>query len=357
MSLKKVLIIAGGTGGHIFPALVIADALSAQEVDVQWLGARAGMEQKLVGDRYPLHLLPVRALRGKGLLRKLLAPWRLLRSVFIALKLVKKINPDVVIGMGGYASGPGGIAAWLLRKPLVIHEQNAIPGLTNRILSRFAGVTLQAFPDAFSKKTKAKTVGNPVRSALYALPSAEQRFSNRSQPLHVLVLGGSQGAHAINVIVEKMLPLLPQDVSIVFWHQTGERDFARMKSVYKSYYDQCFRVEAFVEEMANAYAWADLVVCRAGALTVSELMAAGVGSILIPYPYAVDDHQTANARQLSKINAGLLASQNKLTPEWLARKLSDFCQAPQQLAIMAEQAHSLAKADTVSTIVSMISRV
>lgn len=354
MTIKKVLIIAGGTGGHIFPALVIADALSEKGITVEWLGAQVGMEQKLVGHRYPLRLLPVQAIRGKSLTGKLLAPFRLLRCLYLALTWIKKIHPDVVVGMGGYASGPGSIAAWLLRKPLIIHEQNAIPGLTNRILSRFANVVLQAFPKTFPESSKAQTVGNPVRPALYALPAVSVRFQMPLLPLHVLVLGGSQGARAINEAIQKVLPLLTPDTPVVFWHQTGSRDLDQAKATYQSYPQYCFRMESFIEDMPAAYAWAHLVICRAGALTVSELMAAGVCSVLVPFPQAVDDHQTANAKHLTNNDAGLLIPQKQLTPRELVRVLSNFCQAPQQLAIMAERAHALAKKESVAKIVSII---
>ena len=352
----RVLIIAGGTGGHIFPALVLANALTEIGMTVEWLGAEVGMEKKLVGNQYPLHLLPIQAVRGKGLMKKLIAPFRILHSVFLALKWIRKINPDVVIGMGGYASGPGGIAAWLLGKPLMIHEQNAIPGLTNRILFRFARIVFQAFPKTFAEKEKVLTVGNPVRPSLYQLSSRAERFESRSLPIRVLVLGGSQGAHAINEAVQKTLPLLTSKAEIIFWHQTGERDFDDVAATYKNYPDHCYKVAPFIEDMASAYTWADLVVCRAGALTVSEVMASGIGSVLVPYPYAVDDHQTANAKQLCKVNAGILLPQEKLTADALSRVLLSFYESPKELLAMAEQAQALAKKDTVATMISAMCR-
>lgn len=354
MQFEKVLIIAGGTGGHIFPALVIADALKAQGVSVQWLGASVGMEEKLVGDQYPLHLLPIQAIRGKGLVKKVLAPLRLCRSVYLAMKLIKKINPDLVIGMGGYASGPGGVAAWLLRKPLVIHEQNAIAGLTNRVLSKVATKVFQAFPGAFLQKSQAITVGNPVRSQLFQLPKRAESewFDGKSRPLRVLIIGGSQGARAINQAITGMLSLLTHKVPVVFWHQTGRHDFESVQTAYREYEDSVYRVAPFIDDMGAAYAWADVVICRAGALTVSELMAVGVAAVLVPFPYAVDDHQTANAKQLSDNKAAILLPQNELTSEKLYQLLLGFCQSPQELAMMGKRARALSQVDVVAKVLS-----
>ncbi len=353
MNLKKVLIIAGGTGGHIFPALAIADALKVNGVDVCWLGASVGMEKKLVGSQYPLHLLPIQAIRGGGILRKLLAPGRILRSVYLAMQHIRQINPDFVIGMGGYASGPGGIAAVLLRKPLAIHEQNAVAGLTNRILSRCASLVFQAFPKAFERQLPAITVGNPVRSVLTALPDPAARFAMRSAgSLNVLVLGGSQGARAINQVIEGVLALLSPESAILFWHQSGVRDLPGISAAYTDHPEFCHHATAFIQEMAAAYAWADLVICRAGALTVSELSAVGLPAILVPYPHAVDDHQTANAQRLSDQGAAILLKEDDLTPHALSKLLLSFCQDKNRLLDMAESAAALAVNDSAERIIS-----
>lgn len=355
MPPKKVLIIAGGTGGHIFPALAIADALKSQGVHIEWLGAETGMEQTLVGDQYPLHLLPIRALRGKGIAKKCLAPWRICRSIYLAARLIKKIKPDLVIGMGGYASGPGGIAAWLLKVPLVIHEQNAIAGLTNRLLSRFATLVFQAFPNVFPEKIKPVTVGNPVRRTLSQLPDVATRLVNHDESLRVLVLGGSQGARAINQNIFSLLPMIDGQLPVIFWHQTGVRDLTQAQQVYASHSNLCYRVTPFISDMNDAYVWADLVICRAGALTVSELAIVGLGSILIPFPYAVDDHQTANANHLISHGAGVLLAEKTLTAEKLYQLLTDFAHNRQKLVEMAERARVIAKPSAVADMLKRIS--
>lgn len=356
MPLKKVLIIAGGTGGHIFPALTIAHVLKTQGVEVNWLGAESGMEQTLVGDQYPLHLLPIRAIRGKGLMKKCLAPWRLCRSIYLALQFIKKIKPDLVIGMGGYASGPGGIAAWLLKVPLVIHEQNAVAGLTNRLLSHVAAITFSAFPNVFPEKIKAITVGNPVRQSLTELPAISSPPADHGLPLRVLVLGGSQGARAINQAILTLLPMLDKKSSIEFWHQTGVRDLSEAQDVYASYPNLCYRVASFISDMNEAYSWADLVICRAGALTVSELAVVGKGSILIPFPYAVDDHQTANANNLVAHQAGVLLPEKMLTAEKLYQLLTDFVSNRKKLMNMAENARVVAKPHAVQDMLIHITK-
>lgn len=345
--IKKILIVAGGTGGHIFPALAIAESLQKQGVLVYWLGAESGMEKKLVPACYPITLLPIQALRGKKLNNKCMMPFRLCRAIFLACRCIQKMNPDVVLGMGGYASGPGGIAAKLLRKPLVIHEQNAIAGLTNRLLARFADRVLQAFPNTFPKKIHAMTVGNPVRNAIFTIPTPENRFQHRALPLRLLILGGSQGAQAINQLIPAMLNHFAHPESILIWHQTGKNDFESVKQAYSNHVKLIYKIDSFIDEMSEAYAWADLVIARAGALTISELAAAGVPSFLIPYPFAVDHHQDANAAILAKIHAAKIFPQDTTTPEILSSEIQKIVNAPTLLRDMAMRAKMKSVPDAV----------
>ncbi len=350
--MHKLLIMAGGTGGHIFPALVVAQALQKQGVEIEWLGTEAGMEKNLVSMHFPLHFLPVKALRGKSIKEKLIAPFRLLKSIIVAVRLIKKINPDVVMGMGGYASGPGGIAAWIWRKPLIIHEQNARAGLTNRALARFATHVLQAFPDSFSKNIKAITVGNPVRESIFQVSQMHKTAENK--PHRILILGGSQGAMAINRLVIEFLSASKQRDAFLLWHQTGQRDFDAIQKKYEAYPSCVYRVAPFIEKMEEAYAWADVVVCRAGALTVSEVAAAGLPAIFIPFPGAVDDHQYANAQVLVRAGAGLVFRETELTPQKLDEILTALLSSPKQLQTMSEQAKLCAVPDSLDKIIQSL---
>lgn len=347
-----ILIMAGGTGGHIFPALVVALALQKKGVKVEWLGTQAGMEKKLVSPHFPLHLLPIKALRGKSVTQKLLAPFRLLHSIFLAYRLIKKLNPNVVIGMGGYASGPGGVAAWLLRKPLIVHEQNARAGLTNRILARLANRVLQAFPNAFSKKIKAVTVGNPVRDAIAQVSLQAKTFANN--PRRILVLGGSQGAMAINRLITEFLSLSKDRDLFLLWHQTGQRDFEAVNKTYEAFSSCVYRVEPFIENMEEAYAWAEVVIGRAGALTVSEVSAAGLPAILIPFPGAVDDHQYANAQFLVQAGSAFVFRESEITPQTLKQTLTALFSSPNQLQTMSEKAKLCAMPDALQSILREI---
>jgi UDP-N-acetylglucosamine--N-acetylmuramyl-(pentapeptide) pyrophosphoryl-undecaprenol N-acetylglucosamine transferase len=293
----RVLIVAGGTGGHVFPALAVASALRERGVEVTWLGTRRGMEAKRVPEAgFPLDWVEVRGLRGKGVVGWLLAPFRLLRALIQALAVMRRRAPDVVLGMGGFVSGPGGLAARLSGRPLVIHEQNAIPGLTNRLLSRLAGRVLVGFPGTFPGRER--HTGNPVRAAIARLPEPAARLAGRSGPMRLLVLGGSQGALGLNRVVPEALAELSPEARPEVWHQAGERHVALAQEEYGQAGVEG-RVVAFIDDMSVAYAWADLVLCRAGALTIAELAAAGVGALLVPYPHAVDDHQSANAAFLA----------------------------------------------------------
>lgn len=352
--MRRLLIIAGGTGGHIFPALTIAEALQNKGVVIEWLGAEVGMERELVGDRYPIYFLPITALRGKSIPAKCAAPFRILQSIFLAYRLIKKINPDVVLGMGGYASGPGGVATWLLKKPLVIHEQNAKAGLTNRLLSRVATTVLQAFPDAFTTNCLAITVGNPVRENIACISPELKTYDKK--PTNILVLGGSQGAHFINQLIMKWLSRYNDSASYLFWHQTGKRDFESVKTAYSHYSSAIYRVTPFIDDMREAYEWADLVVCRAGALTVSELAATGMPSILIPFPHAADDHQYANALFLANAGAGVVVKESEINPEKLSECLQNLLSSPQHLRHMAMQAKACARPNAVANIIANCER-
>ncbi|NVK44239.1 MAG: undecaprenyldiphospho-muramoylpentapeptide beta-N-acetylglucosaminyltransferase [Oceanospirillaceae bacterium] len=318
---KRVLVMAGGTGGHVFPALATADELRRQGVDIQWLGTRKGIEAEVVpAADIPLHCIEVAGLRGKGRLSLLLAPLRLLRASWQALSVVRRLKPDLVLGMGGFASGPGGLAAWLTGRPLVIHEQNAIAGMTNRILARLAKRVLEAFNGAFGDRGGVTSTGNPVRGPILELAPPEERLAGREGPLRLLVVGGSLGARAINQLVPQVLASLPPEARPLVRHQTGKK----LLDETRAYYSEAgvdAEVVPFIERMDEAYGWADLVLCRAGALTVSELSIAGVASVLVPFPFAVDDHQTGNAGYLADPGAAILVQQRDLDAAGLKRLL------------------------------------
>ncbi|MHA7833794.1 MAG: undecaprenyldiphospho-muramoylpentapeptide beta-N-acetylglucosaminyltransferase [Algiphilus sp.] len=336
----KILIMAGGTGGHVFPALAVAELLRADQHEVEWMGTAAGLEARVVPEQgIPLRTIDVRGLRGTGWRRLVVAPFAILRAILQALAIVRRLQPAVVLGMGGFAAGPGGVAAWLLRRPLVIHEQNAAAGMTNRLLARFARRTLQAFPDALPKAT---LVGNPVRAAFSALPPPEQRIADRDGPLRLLVVGGSQGARALNERVPQALALCAPGLFEV-WHQGGRT----VEVAQQAYADAGLsaRIDAFIDDMAAAYAWADLVVCRAGAMTVAELSAAGVGAILVPFPAAVDDHQTRNGQHLVDREAAVLIQEAVLSPQRLADCLQDIGHRDRLLR-MAQAARAAAMPDS-----------
>lgn len=332
---------AGGTGGHIFPALCVAEQLKLRGHEVLWLGTTQGMEANIIPEAgIPLLILAVRGLRGKGWMRKLSAPFMILGAWWQALRLMKQHQPDVVLGMGGFASGPGGLAAWCLRIPLVIHEQNAIAGLTNRVLSRLATRVLQAFPNSFASNLQAITTGNPLRENMAAQSSPTERYQQRTGPLQVLVLGGSQGAAFLNELIPTALKKLDLDQMPKIWHQTGTKKLEETKAHYAAVEAEV-NIEPFIENMAEAYAWADLVICRAGALTVSELIAVGVASFLVPYPHCADDHQTLNASLLSKLGAARLMDQRTLTAESLTADLVMVAGDRHQLMTLAQRAQQL----------------
>ncbi|MDF3030851.1 MAG: murG [Moraxellaceae bacterium] len=348
--VKSVVVMAGGTGGHVFPALAVAEALRARGVKIHWLGTRAGIEADLVPARqFDITYLEVSGVRGQGLKRLLLAPFKLVVAVLKAMQTLKAVQADVVIGLGGYVTGPGGVAARLLGKPLLIHEQNAIAGFTNRQLSSIATQVLEAFPGAFAPAPKVKCVGNPVRVEIAALPAPEQRFESHTGPLRVLVLGGSQGAVALNELVPEALALLVKKQDLVIRHQAGKKNAEKAAGKYQAL-GVAAEVLPFIDDMAAMYGWADLVVCRSGALTVAEIACAGVGSVLIPYPFAVDDHQTANGRFLADAGAARLFRQQDLTAEKLAAELEPLLDRAQLLK-MAGSARALAKPEATESVV------
>lgn len=347
--LQRVLIMAGGTGGHVFPGLAVAQRLIAAGVDVQWLGTRQGMEAKLVpAANLTLHFITISGVRGKGIKALLAAPLRLLIAVWQALRIIHRLKPDVVIGMGGFVSGPGGIASWLLRYPLVIHEQNAKPGTTNKWLARVATRVLEGFPATFVNRANVHTIGNPVRTEIMAL--APRSFSDNK--LKLLVLGGSLGAAAINEILPQALAKIPAAIRLEVYHQAGEKHLVATELAYQQNSVQG-KIVAFIKDMAQAYAWADLVICRAGALTVAELCAAGVGAILIPFPYAIDDHQTANANFMVQHQAAMLIQQSVLTAQGLADILQEFAHAPERCRMMAQAAYQLRTVDATEKVLAI----
>ena len=348
MAVRPVLIMAGGTGGHVFPALAVADELRARGVPIVWLGTRNGIEARLVKQAgYQIEWLSITGLRGKSAMTLLLAPFKLIVACAQAFRVLWQRKPGVVLGMGGFASGPGGLVAWLMRRPLVIHEQNAIAGLTNRVLARFADDVLEAFPQTFNRKTM--TVGNPVRREIQQLSDPKQRIGSHTDALRILVIGGSLGAVRLNEVIPEALALLAADAKPDVRHQTGAANLEATREAYRRHAVDA-RIEAFIEDMAAAYGWADLVICRAGAMTVFELAAAGVGSILVPYPYAVDDHQTANARYLADEGAAIIRQQHELSAAWLSQTVTRLTQQRDALIKMALAARQLAKPQAASLV-------
>lgn len=345
-----VLIMAGGTGGHVFPALATAEVLQQQGMKIEWLGTARGIESDLVPKAgIKLTCIRVAGLRGKGKLSLLLAPFKLVVALWQAFVAIRKINPVCVLGMGGFASGPGGLAAWLLRRPLVIHEQNAVAGMTNKYLAKFASRVLTAFPNALGEK--GEQVGNPLRGDIIDSPLPEQRMQGRSGKLRLLVLGGSLGAQALNETVPAALALLPEGERPEVWHQAGKRNLAAAEQAYQTH-QQNERVVAFIDDMAAAYQWADVVLCRAGALTVSEVACAGVAAIFVPYPHAVDDHQTANARFLEKNDAAVIVPQSQLTAQRLAELLTTEFSDRARLLQRAQNARAVAQNDAAQRVAS-----
>jgi UDP-N-acetylglucosamine--N-acetylmuramyl-(pentapeptide) pyrophosphoryl-undecaprenol N-acetylglucosamine transferase len=332
------MIAAGGTGGHVFPGLAVADALSAAGWRVVWLGSDSGMEAGLVARRgYEMAAVKFSGVRGKGPLALLFLPLKLIRAFWQSARAILAKRPDVVLGMGGYMSFPGGMMAALLGRPLVIHEQNSVAGLANRVLAGVADRVLCAFPGALRRATH---TGNPVRPEIAAIAAPEERYAQRSGPLRLLVVGGSLGAKALNDVAPRALALLAREARPIVTHQAGGRHADALKAAYAAAGVQA-STPSFIDDMAGAYSEADLALCRAGATTVAELAAAGLPSILVPFPYAVDDHQTRNARFLADAGAAVLVPQNELTPERLAELIAGFDR--KRLREMAARARSLGR--------------
>lgn len=348
---------AGGTGGHVFPGLAIASCLKQENIDVLWLGSEKGLEATLVPKHnIPLYFIQVSGLRGKGLSKIIFAPFLILRAIFQAYSILKKVRPKIVIGMGGFASGPGAIAAKLLGIPIFIHEQNSIPGFTNRVLSLISTKIFSAFPHTFAVSVKEITVGNPVRPEISTLLPPALRLSLLQRPLRLLVLGGSLGARVLNEIVPRALARFNVPERFQVRHQTGRVLFDSTKKIYEELNVQA-EIIPFIDDMANAYSQADLVICRAGALTISELATVGIASILVPFPYAVDDHQTANAKFLADRGAAILLPQEQLTEQKLFDLLMDFQQHAEKLLDMAEKAYQLRQIDAAEKIVREIASI
>jgi len=334
---------AGGTGGHVFPALAVADYMKVSGWRVVWLGTKGGMEEILVPQKgYDIEIMDFSGLRGKNLMVWFLLPLRLLLAFWQSAKVLFQIRPDVVLGMGGYPAFPGGIMASLLNKPLLIHEQNSVPGLANKILAKFADKILLGFPNAIRNEKKIIFSGNPVRKEISQLDIPDKRYAERSGKLKLLIIGGSLGAQALNTIVPKMLKLIPDHMRPLVTHQAGRKHLETLK---KNYAEAGVEGEllVFIENIAVQYANCDLVICRAGALTIAELTVVGIASILVPFPYAVDDHQTSNAKFLSDKDAAVLLPQNELTPQGLAQLLMEFTR--EKLLGMAMKARELARPD------------
>jgi UDP-N-acetylglucosamine--N-acetylmuramyl-(pentapeptide) pyrophosphoryl-undecaprenol N-acetylglucosamine transferase len=348
---KTIMVMAGGTGGHIFPALAVAHSLRNAGWRVVWLGNPDGMEARLVPQHgFEMVNLKFAALRGKGILRKLLLPLNLLKGCWQAFKAIRQVQPNVVLGMGGYITFPGGMMAALLGKPLVVHEQNSVAGLANRVLAGVADRIVTGFPDVLKKGV---WVGNPVRPEIAKIAAPAERFAERTGALHVLVIGGSLGAAALNEMVPKGLALLGASDQPQIVHQAGEKHIEALKANYAAVGVQAHCV-SFIEDMAGAYEWADLVICRAGALTIAELAATGVASILVPFPHAVDDHQTGNAKFLVNVGGAFLLPQTDLTPESIAL-IRNYSRG--QLLEMAEKARSLAKPDATEEVAQICTEI
>ena len=340
---RTLLIMAGGTGGHIFPGLAVAEQAQAAGWHIVWMGARGGMEERLVPRHgYSTAWIRAKAARGKGLVQKLLLPANLLYSFWESARHIRRIRPDVVLGLGGYVAFPGGMMASLLGRPLALHEQNAIAGVANRVLAGVSDKVMVAFPQALPK---AEWTGNPVRADIASLSQPEERFRDRKGPLRILVVGGSLGAQALNESVPRALALLTPRPAVV--HQAGEKHLEALRAHYAAAGVQGELV-AFIDDMAARYAAADLVICRAGAMTIAELSAGGVASVLVPFPFAVDDHQTANARFLADQGAAILLPQKDMTPERLASLIGGLDRP--KLVAMARKARALGKPDAAKVV-------
>ena len=348
---QGVLIMAGGTGGHIFPGLAVAEVLRKQNIPVRWLGAEGGMETRMVPEAgIDLDVVAISGLRGKGFVRWMRMPFMLLRAVWRARRLLQVNRPGCVLSFGGYAAAPGGIAAWTRGIPVLVHEQNRIPGLTNRLLTRFARKILQGFPGTFPPEQPAINSGNPVRQDVAAIEEPQIRLAGRTGPVRVLVTGGSQGAQVLNQVVPAAFQVLPSSVAIEIRHQAGAKRVDEAREAYTAAGVDA-DIRPFISDMAGAYRWADLVICRSGALTVAELAAAGVASLLVPFAYAVDDHQTRNAEYLADAGAAIILPQLTLDSQVLAKALKPLLTDRTVLLSMAVAARQKALPDAAEKVV------
>lgn len=346
---RPIMIAAGGTGGHVYPGLAVAKVLQERGVRIVWMGTHNGLEARVIPEAgIEMAWLNVTGLRGKGIKTLLMAPIRLVMALGQAIGIMLKHKPAAVLGMGGFVAGPGGLVAAVMGKPVLIHEQNAVSGFTNRLLSRVAKKVLEAFPHTFDS-AKVESVGNPVRKEIAALPSPDERLQGRTGKLRLLIVGGSLGALALNQTVPEALALLPVEIRPEVRHQAGKKTFETASKAYKDAMVEA-EVLSYIEDMAEVYAWADLVICRAGAMTISELAAAGVASVLVPFPYAVDDHQTANARYLSEEGAALLCPQSEITAASLAKALEKLVTDRNKILEMSNKARALAKPDATEQV-------
>jgi len=360
-NLRPVVIAAGGTGGHIYPAIAVATELSKRKMPVIWVGTSEGLEARLVPEaNIELRRISIDGLRGKGIKGLIVGPFKLIAACVQSMKILKDVQACSVLGMGGFVSGPVGIAALFTRRPLVLHEQNAIAGMTNRWLGRFATRVYSAMPKVFPAAVKAHAVGNPVRASIENVCHAKERQA-RSR-LRLLVVGGSRGARALNQVMPEAVTAFQQSndasIGLDVWHQTGTDDETQVRNTYNTISNQqdtakadvSIKVQPYIKDVTEAYEWADIVICRAGAMTVSELSAAGLPSVLVPYPYAVDDHQTMNARYLSDAGAAYLLPQSDMNAVDLAQRLTELARQPELLHEMSDKARQLYKPNAASII-------
>lgn len=346
---KTLMVMAGGTGGHVYPAMAVAEYLKAEGWHIVWLCTEGGMENRLIeGKGYTKAMIHMQGVRGKGLLGWLLLPARLVKALHQSLSAIKLHQPNVVLGMGGFAAFPGGLMAKLMRKPLVIHEQNSVAGLTNKVLALLATKVLAAFPAAFGHR--AQLVGNPVRADIAHLPAPEQRFEGRSGALRLLIVGGSLGAQALNEFIPQALAKLSPELRPQVVHQAGVRHIDALKANYEAA-GVAADARPFIEDMAGMYTWADFVICRSGALTVAEISAVGLGALMVPFPFAVDDHQTTNAAYLADAGAAILMQQKDLTVTHLAEILAHLTR--EQCLEMAKKARALGKPEATANVAAI----
>lgn len=355
---KTLMVMAGGTGGHVYPAMAVADYLQAEGWHIVWLCTEGGMENRLIeGKGYTKAMIHMQGVRGKGLSGWVLLPVKLVKALSQSKAAIKQYQPNVVLGMGGFAAFPGGLMAKLLGKPLVIHEQNSVAGLTNKVLAKLATRVLAAFPAAFGDK--ATLLGNPVRSDIAHLPAPEVRFAGRTGALRLLVVGGSLGAHALNETIPEALARLPVEQRPQVVHQSGVKHIEVLKKNYEKA-GVAVDARAFIDDMASMYAWADFVICRSGALTVAEVSAVGLGALMVPFPFAVDDHQTTNAAYLAEADAAVLVQQKELSVERLAEILSELILSEhgrEQCLDMAKRARALGKPEATADVAAICKEV